>query len=225
MKPIGILGGMGAFASLRLAEYAMKRAVSQGASRDSDFPKLLLYNIPVSGLDPSGMCDAKLLFRELRAAASHMETFGCCPIIIACASAHSLYAKLQSCLHVPILNLVELGAAAVTEAPVAILCSDSARREHLYEGYLSNRRMDFIYPNDASQSLLRSVIEYAMRGDKIPKAKGLLETVVSEVHHLGAKSVLLGCTELGCVCEPESLPLTAIDAGIETMKVALEYHG
>lgn len=216
---LGIIGGMGSFAGLSLVEYALKRAVVNGAKCDEDFPKLVYYNIPVTGLAITGVVDEKALFKHLRNAVSHLETIGCRSIIIACASAHVMHAKLQGLADAKIFNLVEIGCHNTYPGIVGVMCSESSRKAGLFDRHLKA----CVYPDPEDQQLVNHAIEAVMFGRQGSDEANDLQTVAFNLRAKGATEILLGCTELPIAINRHLTTMRMVDAGKFTVDEAL--HG
>ena len=95
-EPLGIIGGMGAFAGLRLADYLLKLAQDRGAALDHEFPEFLLYNLPIRGMDERGICDQETVLVDLLDAMLKMEAWGCQRVILACNTVHCLLPDIEA---------------------------------------------------------------------------------------------------------------------------------
>lgn len=219
---LGIIGGMGSFAGLSLANYALRRAVTNGAALDEDFPKMVYYNIPTSGLGISGVTNEKLLFRDLRNAVSHLETIGCKLIVIACASAHVLYGKLQGLAVAKILDLVEIGCEKAAQfGEVGVLCSDSSKHHGLFDIQISRFKAKCLHTTSEEQLKINEAIQAVMLNRQTRNHALDLQSVVCNLHARGAKGILLGCTELPLAVDRGFTSLAMVDAGQAAIDTAL----
>lgn len=222
-SPIGILGGMGAFAGLRLVQHAIQKAAENGAKSDSDYPKLLFYNLPIEGMDKYGVTDRKVVFSQLRGAIDHMTAFGCNPIVIACNSVHSFHSRLQGTTNSTLLNIVEIGVSASLEhSPVGIMCSRTSKKDGLYDGIPVGKR---IHTEETDQVAIDHVIENVIEGHTHNGCSASLKSVADNLISKGAKSILLGCTELGCAFDPLYIDIPVFDSGIVAVDTALNWNG
>jgi aspartate/glutamate racemase len=133
MKNLGIISGMGAFAGIRLANFLLDQAQDSKIMQDSDFPEFLLYNLPVKGMDETGIVDEGLVKSQLKKAISKMEVWECKQIIIACNSAHVFLDELQTYFDGQIINMIDAACQSATADKVGVLCSDSTKKSKLYE--------------------------------------------------------------------------------------------
>ncbi len=200
MQPlIGIIGGMGSFSGLYLLSYALRRGRHES---DEEFPRILYYNLPVQGMDKTGVSDERLLFKQLRAAVAHMSAFGCEQIIIGCNSAHTLWAKLQGMTPNTIVNMVGLAAhTCLDKGKIGILCSQSSKSARLYPKELDGYEIEYVETDGSEQEQLNLIIENVIAD----RTWGLFETlrvVCDCLRSRGADTILFGCTELEA-CVPQ----------------------
>jgi aspartate/glutamate racemase len=224
-KLIGIIGGMGAFAGLRLVEHAFNVAIANGARKDSEFPRLVYYNLAARGMDESGMSDAKVVFHQLRIAIGQMQLVGCNPILIACNSVHEIYSKLTEFCGSDLMNIVELGCHAAAElGEVGVLCSSSSRHAKLFDKELGRFGRSPIYIEASVQCKLDRVIARAITRSIGPSDAEAVVDLCSQLKVSGAKCVLFGCTEIGLVVDTKLIPLPVVDCGCVAVEQAL-LHG
>ncbi|MCD4705270.1 hypothetical protein K8R66_04310, partial [bacterium] len=65
-KTIGILGGMGPSASANLYKKIIELAQKElQAEQDTDYPPMVIYNLPLFGFDETGIVDEELVQDQL----------------------------------------------------------------------------------------------------------------------------------------------------------------
>lgn len=221
---LGILGGAGAFAGLELAKHALDLAVKMGACRDEEFPKLLYYNLPITGLDCSGVVDPKGVFRQTRIAVSQLEGFGCDRIVIACNSAHAFYSKIQGFSAAKIVSLIEVGCrrcADLNVQAVGVLCSSSSRKEELFSFGLGRHGVDALYIDQDQQIELNNIIGRIIGFRHTAADTNSLQTFAMNLRAKGAQVILLGCTELTLAFDPSRIASPTVDCGLAAIEEAL----
>ena len=66
MKTIGVLGGMGPEASADFYQRVIAIFQKQfGAVQDTDYPPMLIYSLPLTGFDETGIVDATVVLGQL----------------------------------------------------------------------------------------------------------------------------------------------------------------
>lgn len=222
---IGILGGMGAFAGLSLCEHLMREAVKKGATKDTDFPKLLYYNLPCQGMDETGIVDSQLVLGQLRGVIGRMESFGCDVIVPACNSVMRFHGKLQGLYSGTLINPVESACCRVERGqPVGVICSQSTKSDQLYEEFLLRKGAMPVPTTAPEQAEVNQVIGDVMAGKSSHTDALVLHSVICNLKARGASTIILGCTELGLANEiSSSAPI--IDAGFSAVEDALCFNG
>jgi aspartate racemase len=221
MKNLGIISGMGAFAGIRLANFLLDQAQDSKIMQDSDFPEFLLYNLPVKGMDETGIVDEGLVKSQLKKAISKMEVWECKQIIIACNSAHVFLDELQTYFDGQIINMIDAACQSATADKVGVLCSDSTKKSKLYERHLRSLGIEPISTTDAEQAALNQAVKAAISGRSIRGNLTDTESIIIRMSRSGADQIIIGCTEIPLILESR-MAMTLIDAGQEAIKEAMK---
>ena len=214
---------MGAFAGLRLAKYLLDKAQDSKIMQDSDFPKFLLYNLPIKGMDETGITDPVLVKSQLFSALKQMDIWGCNTVVIACNSVHCFYSELQESFSGKIVNLINSACDRVKSKSVGVLCSSTTRSLRLYEEALQRRGVTVVTSTDREQQALNEAVLAAISGHSIRGNITDLEEIIIAMTRRGAEQVIIGCTEIPLVLTSR-ITMDFIDAGQEAIKVAFG-HG
>lgn len=207
---------MGSYAGLDLLDYALRHG---NPKSDSEFPRVLYYNLPIEGMNETGLKDEKKVFGQLRVAIDGMQHFGCQRAVIACNSAHTFWAKLQGFTPMVILNMVDIGAnACCGKGPVGVLCSETSKRSGLYDTYFNRYRTEFIHTNKAEQEEVNDLIGQVICG---PFSPGGLLDVCRALVGRGAKTLLAGCTEVEMAVRQSGWQLPFVFPGTLTVDIAI----
>lgn len=219
----GIIGGMGSFAGLRMLQYAMKLAIQNGADCDDEFPKVIYYNLPAKGIDTKGVSDGKMLYSQIMSAVSQLETAGCSTIIIGCCSAHVFHSKVQGNSSARIINMVELAChEAAPYETVGILCSETSKQCGLFDNYLTAFGAKYLHVSSKEQTSVNSIIHRCLLYQQGPTDTAALQCLCDSLQSRGAKSILLGCTELGISYDINHvITLPIIEAGFVAVEEAM----
>lgn len=192
-KTIGIIGGAGPMAGVRLAERIFYHAGKKyGCHNDGDFPKLILLSFPFSDmLSPSK--DAKLVTKELTNCFRQLRKNDAKVLAIACNTLHAFLDKRddkEDLVHLP-RTLAELNLPG---KPL-VLCTSTSAQFGLHRRFLPCS-----YPLPETQKKVDHII------DEILKGKDQL----AELDHLIRKeendTFILGCTELSLFTEKLLIP-------------------
>jgi aspartate racemase len=225
-KTLGIIGGMGAAAGVRLAEHLVLCAQRAGAKTDSDFPDFMLYNLPLVGMDETGIIDGAPVKRQLHEAFNRMNSWKCDYVIAACNTVHCFYQDMQSWCNGTVLNMVEIACDRTKETgsrKVGLLCSETTGKIGFYQEALCRRGIDPVLVTYDQQKVLNRAISAVIVGNGHAKHKlaCAVEKVAWQLHGRGAEQIIVGCTELPMVLRPNAVPVSLIDAGAVAIEHAL----
>lgn len=209
MKRIGILGGAGARAGARAFDLLIGECLKRGARKDSDFPQVVLFSMNSAGMDETGVINSDEFRCDLQRGINVLRRADCSRILIACNTAHIFHSDLQrGSPDTEILDMPTMALAACDSKPIGVLCSRSAREVRLFG--------NVIYSTDACQSRIDTVIGRVISGwGSEPDRLRVLEAA-NKLRDQGAKSIILGCTELPLVMHGQEQDF------IDPMRVAVQ---
>jgi aspartate racemase len=195
-KRIGILGGMGAAASVRFLDLLVKECQKNGAAKDSDFPQIILYSMNSKGMDETGVVDEFVMRHDLINGVMFLNRAQCDVIIMACNSVHKYIEYLQGFSDAFIENMVKKACEECYGLKkVGVLCSQTAKS--LYKEYLDKIGIEMVeteYQDDVDGLISKAICE--------PNLSPLIHRMNIQVKHLlekGAERVIIGCTELSLI--------------------------
>lgn len=187
MKPkiIGIVGGAGPFAGLRLLERLLSISSSQyGCYKDEDYPHVLLNSFPFSDM-LTAKKNPKLLKAELTLSLNQLRAQGAEVLAIACNTLHNFLEEdqEQDLIHLPRL----LGEELRRDKAPLVLCTTTSRENKLHKKFFECR-----YPELSLQEKVDGIIDRILKGESRSIARDLLWVIEKGK----AGTVILGCTEL-----------------------------
>lgn len=217
-KTLGILGGMGAFAGIRLMTLLFDRAVREGATKDGDFPSVVYYNLPLSDFDEKGMGDRETIKNELVGGILRLDGAGVSTIVIACNTVHEFLTDLLEATSTPVEDMVEAAVdhlVANGHRRIAVLSSRQTRDAFLYVDKLQAKGKEVVRADDSMQEVIDMAILSATRGEvDMGVYHEFTRVLTSLVKHACVDAILLGCTELPLVFEGEKwLGVPIYDSG------------
>lgn len=198
-KSIGILGGMGPDASAALYTLLIEKARTDfGATRNEDYPDILLHSIPVPDFItnkdnvPAALA---MLQASVRGLTPLCSCFG-----IACNTAHLLLSELQSETTVPFVSMIDAVAKEVKKKgykKVGLMATPTTFRSHLYQKSLQTD-CQVITPSEAQVDELGAIVNEILAGGFATTQSRLVE-IADSLRAQGSEAIVLGCTELPLV--------------------------
>ena len=225
-RVLGILGGLGPMATVYFYEMLTRHTQ---ASCDQDHIDVII-NSRASTPDRTRFILGQSQdnpFDIMAADAQRLVTFGADLLAIPCNTAHYFYDRLNSCISVPILNMVE---GTVLEAlrrgcrKVGILATSGTVQTGTYARMCQRHGLEWAVPGPEDQSDLMDVIYGDIkRGRRADMAK--FGSVVRRLQSEGCTRMILGCTELSLIKRDEKLDAFYIDSMEVLAKNAIETFG
>ncbi len=197
MKTIGIIGGMGPLATVKLFE---KIVLNTSASSDQDHPPILIDNntrIPDrtqfvlgTGRDPRP---------ELIKSAKKLEKMGADFLIMPCNNAHYFYEDIVKEINIPLLSMIEAAVEKVkTEyknEKVGILGTDGTIMGKVYQRVLEREKIDYLVPSIEGQREVMKLIYNIKMGIYDNELENLYREFIN-MKNDGVQVFIIGCTEL-----------------------------
>lgn len=215
-KRVGIVGGMGPAATIRLYQEITARTAIYS---EQDHLRLVIDSDPAvpdrtEALLGVGQCPEG----HLVSAARRLEAAGVDLIAIACNTAHAWYQAVAEAVEVPVLNLIEVAAEAAlcrlgAGASVGLLATDGTLGAGLYQRSLEQRRLAVLVPPADGQ---REVME-AIKQVKAGRAEAAGSVFCRQGQALagrGAAGVVIGCTDISVVLADGDLSVPVVDSTV-----------
>lgn len=194
---IGVVGGMGPYATLALFKAILDNTPAQ---KDWDHPRVLIDNNPKI---PSRT--RAFLFGEadpvphVVASAEGLRTAGADFVIMPCNSAHYFLPRVREATDVPFVDMIEATGrmvVAVGARRVGVLGGEVTAQGGVYERYLASAGVEVLHVTADEQKSVRAVIEDAKLNRVSPATCARVQDLIDRLERRGAQAVILGCTEL-----------------------------
>lgn len=222
MKTLGILGGM-SWESSALLYQLLNREVAErlGGLNSAD---LLLRSVnfaEIEALQRAG--DWAGAARVLGEAGLGLKSAGAQALLIATNTMHKVADEVEALSGLPLIHIVDVTAQALQAAGVrrvGLLATRYTMEEDFYSGRMLNRHgIETLTPLPAQRlEVHRVIFEELCRGQIRTESRAFYLQVVQDLAAAGAEAVILGCTEIALLLNPQvpaALPLfdsTALQA-------------
>jgi len=214
VKPtICILGGMGPQASARLLSVVVQMAACDFGTENDTFPEIVVDSIPVPDFISNTRNKAKAL-KMLRERIKIMNLFNPTCFAVACNTAHIMLDDLQVFAKSPFISLIDEVSRQVKKArikKVGLLATPMTLRSELYQVALKKLGIRVVIPNTDELIELESVIRRVIAGTDTFRDAQILESITRSLNMLGARGIILGCTELPLIF-PKDFSLPVFDS-------------
>ncbi len=213
-KTIGILGGMGAEATVDLYMGIWKYFQENfNAKYDYEFPPVIIYSVPIPDVVESLQNEEETL-RMLQDTALTLEKAGCAFIVIACNTVQFLLDKIRSSVTIPIIGIAEVTAKYLTGKGykrIGILATKATIEKGVYNEALSINNIELMSPSKDDQQVVTKVIMNQLAGKATQEDTEALKGVINNLSSQGAQGIILACTDLPLVISQKDSEVPIID--------------
>lgn len=197
---LGVIGGLGPMATATFMQMLIRQT---DATCDQEHLPMVVRHIPFTPdrtayiLGKSSDSPAPDILEAARA----LVADGVREIAIPCVTSHFFHDEIQKELPIPLLDGVEDTARTLAKegrTKVGIMATSGTVTSRLFTKAFAPYDMECIYPDEAHQEMVMSIIYDCVKSNKAPDEKTVHE-VLSHLRNHGAETVVLGCTELSLI--------------------------
>lgn len=212
MRRAGVLGGMGPKATLAFLEkfYALTRG-----RREQARPALLV------SIDP-GVPDRNEAWRGRGASPGEaitrmgqdLKRAGADFCVMACVTAHGYVEAFEETAGLPLIRMPDVVADALsgvkdTAGPIGLLATTTTLEMELFQKAFAARNSALVVPDKNGQEALMRAIYSIKQGED---ARAAVLTVAESLTARGARTLLVGCTDLSVLSPLHLERCTVVDA-------------
>ncbi|MGH2395476.1 MAG: aspartate/glutamate racemase family protein [bacterium] len=223
-KVIGVLGGLGPWATLDLFE---KILTLTPAGKDQDHLRLIIDNNPkIPDRSPAIFGTGEDPTPALVETARNLERAGADFIVIPCNTAHFFYDAVRRAVSVPVLHIMnEVAASAGDAVPglrkVGVLATAATVRSRLYHDAFERLGVTVVGPDEQGQDAVNRAIYGVKAGRMGPEVTRELVAVAAALVSEDAQAIVLGCTELPFVLREQDLTVPLLDSNLILASAAI----
>lgn len=223
-KVIGVLGGLGPWATLDLFEKILRLTP---ATRDQDHLRIIIDNNPkIPDRSPAILGGGEDPTPALVTTAKNLEASGADFLVIPCNTAHAFYDDIAQAVAIPVLHIMaEVAAAAREEVPdlrrVGVVATRATMASGLYHRAFERTGVAVLGPDASGQEVVNRAIYGVKAGHTGPEVTRQLVNVARTLVASGAQALVLGCTELPFVLKAGDVPVPLLDSNLILAKAAV----
>ena len=150
-KTIGVLGGMGPEATAFFYSEIIRLFQKQcGAKYDSDYPEILIYNLPLPDVVRKPVKQSRVT-DILQYGLRKLEAAGADFIVAPCNTINAFYEEMCRCVSIPVYNIIDETAAKVSASgikKVGILGTLLTLKTNLYGKALGRYSIEMMKPTE-----------------------------------------------------------------------------
>jgi aspartate racemase len=231
MRSIGLIGGM-SFESTavyyRLINELVRGRLGGLASAD-----IVLHSVnfaDVVDMQKAGRWD--LAAGHLATSATTLADAGADCILICTNTMHLIADEVQAAVGIPLINIIDETAKALGSQALKrpLLLATRYTMEHgFYADGMKKHGIEILVPDAEDRGVMHDIIFNELCAGKVIEAsRARALAMIEKAKAQGADSVVLGCTEICLLLDPEHLPLPGLDSttihAMAAVAFALEGH-
>ncbi|MGI4956455.1 MAG: aspartate/glutamate racemase family protein [Janthinobacterium lividum] len=225
-KVIGLIGGMSWESSAEY--YRIINELVRARLGGLHSARCLMWSFDfgeIEALQHAGRWDEAAA--ELIAAALRLERGGADFVVICTNTMHRMADQVQAAISLPLLHIADPTAERIKSAGqrrVGLLGTAFTMEQAFYKGRLTDRHgLEVLVPGDEDRATVHRIIyDELVRGRIEPSSRQAYRKVIARLVERGAEAVILGCTEIMLLVQPEDSIVPLYDTAAIHAAAAVE---
>ncbi|EPE97617.1 aspartate/glutamate racemase family protein [Rhizobium grahamii] len=226
MQTIGLIGGMSFESSA--VYYRMINEMVRERLGGLSSAELLMHSVnfdEIVSMQKAGDWDAAA--NRLGDVALHLQIAGARCVLICTNTMHLIADRVASRISVPLIHIVDETAASLKAAGCKrpLLLATRYTMEHgFYADRMKGLGVDVAVPEAADRTTVHDIIFNELCAGKVlDSSREKLMQIIERERAKGADSIILGCTEICLILDPNRLPLPGFDTTEIHARAAVEF--
>ena len=226
MKKIGILGGMSPESTTLYYEHITRNYTKRFG--DYGYPEILIYSVNFQKFvdwqhDGHWQESAQAMAEALERLHGAGADFG----LIATNTMHIVFDEVQRSVRMPLLSIVQATAESILASglrSVGLLGTVFTMSQPFFRDGLEQSGITVSVPGPDDQQRINEVIYQELcRGDIRPGSRQVFLDIIERLRARGAQGIILGCTEIPLLVEPQHCSLPLFNTALIHAEKALEF--
>lgn len=227
MKTIGLIGGM----SWESTQNYYK-AINQGVKErlgGLHSAKIVLVSVDFAEIEElQRLGDWNKSAELLASAAKSLERAGADFFLICTNTMHKVAEQVQAAVNIPLLHIADATAKTLLLDginTVGLLGTRFTMEQDFYKGRLIDHfQLGVVVPNEAEQTVVHQVIYNELcLGVVNPMSRECYLDIIQQLVEQGAQAVILGCTEIAMLVEPNHTSVKLYDTTAIHAEAAVDF--
>jgi aspartate racemase len=215
MKTLGLIGGMSWESTVPYYQLINQTVKAQLGGLHS--ARLILYSVDfaeVEHLQASGQWDAA--GDMLANVARKLEGAGADALVLCTNTMHKVADAITDAVHIPLLHIADPTALAIQQAgfsKVGLLGTRFTMEQDFYRSRLESKLgLTVLTPSQADRDLVHRIIyDELCLGQVREASRQIYLRVIRDLQTQGAQAIILGCTEIALLVQPQHCTLPLFD--------------
>lgn len=226
MKMIGLLGGMSWESSIEY--YRIINQVTREKLGGLHSAKSVMVSVDFAPIEELQSQDRwEEAAQEMIASAKKVAAAGADFLLIATNTMHKVYAEVQAALDIPVLHIADTTALKIKQSGldrIGLLGTIYTMEQDFYKGRLINNfGLEVLVPSqDDRKRINRIIFDELVLGKIEQKSREIFNRVIKDLDEMGVEGVVLGCTEIPLIVNPEEVNMPTFDTTYIHAEIAVE---
>lgn len=215
MKTIGLIGGL-SWQSTAMYYRLINEEINTRLGKNHS-ARICMYSFDfqeIEDMQHLGLWDALCL--KLQAAAMALEKSGAEILIVCSNTMHRCFEGIKKSIGIPILHIAESAGRKLSESHISttgILGTRFLVQSNIYPGILENHYGIRVFIPSKDQIMMINTIIYSelVKGIIKDESRNRMLHVIDDLIDRGAKSIILGCTEIPLLIHQDDCRIPVID--------------
>jgi len=222
---IGIVGGLSPESTTVYYEHIVREYRRRFG--DHSYPEIVIYSVNFQRFI-DWMRDERwdLVAEGLAEAVERLGRAGADFALIASNTVHIVFDEVQKRSTIPLVSIIDATAEAIEREGlrrVGLLGTLFTMTRDFYREGLARRGIEVVTPSREDMELVdRVIFEELVNGVLKPESKEEFLRIIGELERMGARGVILGCTEIPLLVSQEDVSIKLFDTARIHAEKALE---
>lgn len=226
LRRVGLIGGMSFESTVvyyRLLNEAIRQARGGLSSAD-----LVMHSVdfaPIAAMQTAGQWDEA--GQALAQAAQGLEKAGAQAMLICTVTMHLVADAVAEAVDVPLIHVIDETAFALKRAGCRrplLLATRYTMEQGFYQTHMARHDVEVMVPDAQARKEVHAIIfDELCQGVVSDASRQILLTIIEAARAQGADSVILGCTEVGLILDPDALILPGFDSAVIHVQAAARF--
>jgi len=226
VKTIGLLGGMSWESSIEY--YRIINQITREKLGGLHSAKSVMVSVDFATIEKLQSQDRwEEAAQELIASSLQIQAAGADFLLIATNTMHKVYPQVQDVLDIPVLHIADATALKIRAAgleKVGLVGTIYTMQQDFYKGRLTEQYgLQVLVPDLSDQQQVNRIIfDELVLGRIEDESREIYRSVIQRLIGMGAQGIILGCTEIPLIVNPEEFNLPIFDTTYIHAEMAVE---
>ncbi len=226
MKTIGLVGGMSWESTAEYYRIINERVKERAGGFHSG--KIVLYSVDFEEVESrQHRGDWPELTAMMIGAAQRVERAGADFLLICTNTMHLMADDVQKSIHIPLLHIVDVTAAAVRWRgfkTVGLLGTRFTMEQDFYKGRLGEKHgLEVLIPGEKEREIIHAILYNELcLGEIKEKSRLAFRGIIAGLEERGAQGIILGCTEIPLIVSQKDYTIPLFDTTTLHAEAAVE---